>query len=230
MHTYAHSLDVTPAPEGARRPARRAGRLAVAAALLAIVAGTGCTKVQKDDSSSYLIVNSLLGSSGAQSGGFGNVLSSDVLTCVSSTGAPAGYCRANYTPTIFADLGRVSFTLGLKDPGTSTSPTKPTSANFITISRYRVDWSRTDGGTAVPAAFESAISFTVNATGGEATFTLVPILAKTQAPIVGLVGGGGGIEIKTIATVTFFGKDQAGRDVQVVATIGVNFADWADPV
>jgi hypothetical protein len=29
--------------------------------------------------------------------------------------------------------------------------------------------------------------------------------------------------------VTLYGTDQTGREVSVVATISVNFADWADP-
>jgi hypothetical protein len=29
--------------------------------------------------------------------------------------------------------------------------------------------------------------------------------------------------------VTFFGRDQAGNEVVVVGTIGVNFADFGDP-
>ena len=40
---------------------------------------------------------------------------------------------------------------------------------------------------------------------------------------------GGGVVISTIADVTFFGRDQTGREVSVVGSISVNFADWADP-
>ena len=35
--------------------------------------------------------------------------------------------------------------------------------------------------------------------------------------------------ISTLADVTFYGQDQTGRAVSVTGTIGVNFADWADP-
>ena len=35
--------------------------------------------------------------------------------------------------------------------------------------------------------------------------------------------------ISTIADVTFFGKDQTGRDVTVTGSMSINFADWADP-
>jgi hypothetical protein len=45
---------------------------------------------------------------------------------------------------------------------------------------------------------------------------------------VTLRGGNGALVISTIADVTFFGKDQTGRDVTVTGSISVNFADWAD--
>jgi hypothetical protein len=38
-----------------------------------------------------------------------------------------------------------------------------------------------------------------------------------------------GAVLSTIAEVTFYGADQAGRAVQVVGRIGVNFANWSDP-
>jgi hypothetical protein len=184
----------------------------MALALGSLPFGSACTKVQSDNSSSYLVVNSLLGAPGAEPAKMGGFLDSDVQT----------------KGGVFEDPGQVTFKLGLKDAGTADSPTKPTSANFITISKYTVVFTRSDGG-AVPAAFEGAVTVTVNDIGGVASVVLVPASAKLQAPLLSLVGGGGGVEIKTVATVTFFGKDQAGRTVQVTATIGVNFADWADP-
>jgi hypothetical protein len=46
---------------------------------------------------------------------------------------------------------------------------------------------------------------------------------------VTLQGQSGAIAISTIAEVTFFGKDQTGRDATVSGSISINFADWADP-
>ena len=63
-----------------------------------------------------------------------------------------------------------------------------------------------------------------------AVFTLVRAQAKLEKPLVTLAGGNGGaLIISTIADVTFFGKDQTGRDVTVTGSISINFADWADP-
>ena len=43
-----------------------------------------------------------------------------------------------------------------------------------------------------------------------------------------MVGVGGSIFVSTIAEITFYGRDQAGNDVQVAGTLQVNFGDWAD--
>ena len=52
---------------------------------------------------------------------------------------------------------------------------------------------------------------------------------KLEKPLVTLAGtNGGALIISTIADVTFFGKDQTGRDVTVTGSMSINFADWAD--
>ncbi len=38
-----------------------------------------------------------------------------------------------------------------------------------------------------------------------------------------------GVIINTIAEVTFYGRDQTGREVSVVANIQVDFGNFADP-
>jgi hypothetical protein len=62
-----------------------------------------------------------------------------------------------------------------------------------------------------------------------ASFNLVRIQSKEEAPLQALAGGGGANVISTIARITFYGRDQAGREVSVTGQIGVNFADWGDP-
>jgi hypothetical protein len=168
--------------------------------------------------SSYLIVKALEGASGAEPGNFGGTLASDVVTVVETSS------------TIFNDLGRVAFSLGMKDAGSADSPTAPTQANWITVDRYRVRFTRSDGrnteGVDVPYAFESAVSATVS---GDTTigFTLVRQQAKQEAPLRAL--GGNGIIISTFAEVTFYGHDQTGRGVSVIGNIGVSFANFGDP-
>jgi hypothetical protein len=203
-------------PGRARRAWRGVGCLAAAAALAAPLAS--CTAGQTAGvSPSYLIINQLGGASGAEPDTFDSSLQSDVVT----------------DGSIFEDPGRVILSLGLKDPGTAESPTAPTTANFITVTRYRVRYLRSDGrntpGVDVPYPFDGAMTATVGDAGTTAILTLVRIQAKIESPLAGLVAQGGQLAISTIAEVTFYGEDQAGRDVSVTGNISVTFADWADP-
>lgn len=186
--------------------------------LLAASVGTGCAATGRaGEANSYLIVNSLLASSGAAPGELQGTLASDVQTVVDGV------------PTVFADDGVVEFTLAMKNPALAATQT-----NFITIRRYVVTFRRSDGrnvpGVDVPYGFEGAITMTVDgANSTPATFTLVRTQAKVESPLAALAGGGGAFAISTLAEVTFFGTDQAGREVSVKANISVNFADWGDP-
>ena len=197
------------------------GRLARTAALIGLVSlplASGCTSQQTQGSSpAYLIIVNLGGGAGPNASTFSNVFDSDVIT----------------KGTVFGDIGQVVLTLGLKDPGSSASPTTPTSANFITMSRYHVQFVRADGrntpGVDVPNAFDGSMTLTVTAANSTGNFVLVPVQAKLEAPLAALAGNGGNVVISTIATITFYGTDQAGRAVSVTGTMTVNFADFADP-
>jgi hypothetical protein len=190
------------------------------AALLAaaVVPLTSCTATQMDgESVSYLIVDSLRAASGAEPERLENVLNSDVLT----------------GGGVIEDSGSVTLRLALKDPGTIANPGTPSPANFITVTRYRVEFLRADGrntpGVDVPFPFDGAFTVTVTGSPATANFTLVRVQAKLEAPLMSLSNGGGAMVISTLADVTFFGRDQAGREVMVKGRIGVDFADWADP-
>ncbi len=210
--------------------ARRAwvfGALSIAAAL---AGGCGAGGQLEGTANSYLIISALQGSSGAKPAELSSVLASDVRTLVKVTDAAGAQ---TLSPTIYEDGGQVSFALGMKDPGTANQPTKPTSTNFITVTRYHVDYIRSDGhniqGVDVPYSFDGAATVTVTDTGGSVALTLVRVQAKSEAPLVTHVNGGGVGTISTIARVTFVGADQAGRVVTVVGQISVNFSDWGDP-
>lgn len=198
----------------------RACSRALPAGLVLVAAATfgGCTTAQRAGvSSSFLIVEALQGASGAESSKLSTVLNSDVMT----------------NGGILQDPGEVTLRLALKDPGTTTSPAAPSTSNYISMSRYHVRYIRSDGrntpGVDVPFAFDSGLGVTVGETAVKASITLVRIQAKLEAPLKALAGHGGALAISTIAEVTFYGTDQAGREVSAVANIGVNFADWADP-
>jgi hypothetical protein len=201
---------------------------------LALLAGgammaPGCNSaVRQGRSNTFPVIEQLLAAPGADTNTFSNVLQSDVVTVVERTQGG----ETLRVPTIFEDLGRVVMRLGFKDPGTPSNPSSPTSANYITINRYRVIYRRADGrntpGVDVPYPFDGGVTFTTLDIGS-GTFTLVRASAKLEPPLLGLRGFGGAIFINTLADITFYGHDQTGADTSVTGTISVNFADWGDP-
>jgi hypothetical protein len=192
------------------RPAAVAG-LALAALG---VSACGSATAREGQASSYLIILNLEATATGDTV-WDHVLASDVLT----------------NGGVIEDDGRVRMSAAMRDV---TNPSGPTTNNAITVNRYRVTYRRSDGrntpGIDVPYAFDGAVTFTV--TPGDAVtvpFNLVRVQAKEEAPLRTLAGNGGAMVISTLADVTFYGRDQTGRDVSVTGTIGVNFADWADP-
>jgi hypothetical protein len=209
---------------GNRRPSRCGAIRAAIAGLLAVgLAAPGCTARQlAGQSPSYLIVESLGAASGAQPGAtFQSTLQSDVVTVVDGV------------PIAVQDVGQVVFALALKDSGPAAAPTIPSPANVVTLDRYHVEYLRGDGrhtpGVDVPYSFDGAFTATVGDGGATATFTLVRLQAKLEAPLRALAGGGGAVALSTVAEVTFYGTDQTGRDVRASGRIEVDFADWPDP-
>lgn len=194
--------------------------------LLAVVTVTaGCAAAGRPgQASSYLIVESFEAASGAEPQRLRATLASDVVTIVERRVDG----ETTRVPTVYADLGVATFRLAMKDPNAAISP-----ANFITLQRYRVTFRRSDGrntpGVDVPWAFDGALTQTVGTGTASVEFTLVRVQAKSEAPLMALAGGGGAITISTMAEVTFWGTDQAGREVVATASISVHFADWGDP-
>ncbi|MEO7274126.1 MAG: hypothetical protein ABIX28_20815 [Vicinamibacterales bacterium] len=189
-----------------------------AAAVLLATTVTACGQMQRQgEGSSYLIVNALDGSAGNDTT-FAGVLHSDVLTVVDNV------------PTVFNDQGRVRMVLAMKDPGGTGSPTKPTTANYVTISQYHVRFIRADGrntpGVDVPYAFDGGMTMTVGPSEVSGTFNLVRHIAKDEAPLRALASNG--VIISTIAEVTFYGHDQTGREVSATANISVDFGNFGD--
>ncbi len=198
---------------------------------LALAGGASCGYLNTSSRSpSYLIIESLTAASGAKPDSFSNVLESDVITNVRVQ------VRGQETlqPTIFADTARVVLKMALKDVGGPNAPTSPTSANAITVTRYHVEFRRSDGrntpGVDVPYAFDGAATGTFDSNGAALVFVLVRAQAKLDPPLKSLTGNGGAIMISTVAEITFYGQDQNGNTVSVTGLISVNFADWGDPV
>jgi hypothetical protein len=191
----------------------------VFAAVVLAGLSASCGEMQREgQASSFLIVSALQAARGDDPTKFAGNLLSDVLTVVKGV------------PTIFNDVGQVQLSLGMKDPGSTNSPTTPTSANFITVTRYHVQFVRSDGrntqGVDVPYAFDGAFTVTVGADDATAAFTLVRNVAKEEAPLATLKSSA--VILSTIAQITFYGHDQTGREVSATASISVDFGNFAD--
>jgi hypothetical protein len=167
--------------------------------------------------SSYLIMTALQGANGAKPGTFSSTVLSDVVTVVDSV------------PSTFNDPGQATLQLALKDPGPSNSPNVPSVNNSITLTQYHVQYVRSDGhniqGVDVPFAFDSGLTVTVSGTSTVA-FTLVRHTAKEEAPLETLRSGSPPLTV--VAQVTFYGRDQTGREVSVSGNIEITFSNFGD--
>jgi hypothetical protein len=190
--------------------------LTFASVLALAMTAAGCGDTSTGKSPAQIVILSLLGGSGGTSAPtFGGGLNSDVLT----------------NGGIFDDFGQVAMDMHLKDLGNPGLTNTPSENNTVTFYRYHVDYRRSDGrntpGVDVPFPIDGAATFSVSSAGATATFEIVRHVAKAEAPLAALATDFN--IISTIATVTFYGKDQAGNNVAVSATLQINFGNFADP-
>ena len=170
--------------------------------------------VRQGKSPVFLIIDSMLASAGGTDPKFALPLLSDVMT----------------KGSIFNDLGQATIRAVPKD---ITNPVAPTSNEAVTLTRYRVVFTRSDGhnvpGVDVPLAFDGAVTASIfpNSSSTAVVFDLVRHTAKLEAPLADLRQN---LKILyTLANVTFYGRDQVGNEISVTGTIQVDFADFADP-
>lgn len=186
---------------------------------LTLFASSCGSVVREGAGTSFLIINAMQAASGARPEEFSGFLMSDVVTVVDDV------------PSLFNDAGRVTLSLGLKDPGSATSPSEPTQNQFITISQYRVRFIRSDGrntpGVDVPYPFDGGLTMTVGRDPVTVGFELVRHVAKQEAPLATLAASP--VIINTVAEITFYGRDITGREVSVTGRITVDFGNFADP-
>jgi len=176
------------------------------------VASASCGSVREGTGTSFLIVEGMDFAPGNDRTQFEATLNSDVNT-------PGGNVD---------DLGRATFRLGLKDPGSSTAPNTPTQNQFITIDRYHVRFFRADGrntqGVDVPYEFDGAFTATVGGNLVQSAFVVVRHDAKREAPLAIL--GSNRLILTIIAEITFYGRDQTGHETQAVARASIDFGNF----
>ncbi len=202
-----------------RRKAVWGSGLAAIAVLVSSLLFAGCGRAREGRGPVVLVLDSLTAASGATPDTFNTVLSSDVLTYVK--------VDSSLVPTTFEDPGKATFHLAMKDIASPLSPN-----NAVTLTRYRVTYTRADGrntpGVDVPYGFDGAATVTISGTG-TVGFVMVRSVAKSEAPLLALIGNGGSQTIAAIAQITFYGTDAAGNTISVTGQMSVTFADWGDP-
>jgi hypothetical protein len=192
---------------------------------LALASASCGDAVRQGTGTSFLIVKQLEFARGSEPDTFTANLLSDVV---------------GKNSTVFNDFGRVTFSLGLKDPGPAGSPNAPTQNQSITVNRYHVRFFRADGrntpGVDVPYEFDGAFTVTVGSSDTQGRFTVVRNIAKREAPLQALGGsppqGSGGtpnpVILSTIAEITFYGQDLSGHEVSATARASIDFGNFAD--
>ena len=201
------------------------GRLVGAAACVISLASCGGDMLRTGRAPMVLVVTSMSASAGGSSGGGGQAfLLSDVLVLVDQT---VGGVTVK-VPTIFNDSATATIQSVAKNAAATT-----TEINGITLTRYHVDFRRTDGrntpGVDVPFGFDGGLGVSIAPnTSASVAFEIVRHQSKLEPPLKNLVQGGGLGFISTIAEITFYGHDQNGNEVTVTGRIDVQFGDFGD--
>lgn len=194
-----------------------------------VAAATSCGDVVRTGRSpAYLVIDSLNGIQGkATPGAPAFTLTSDVITNVIS---PLPCSATAPCPTVFADSGQAALHIALKDAGSGTTAPSPTQVNAITLDRVHVDYVRADGrntpGVDVPYSFDGAVTVTITGSPTTFGFPLVRVVAKEESPLVQLKNSSSIITM--IATVTFYGHDQAGNAASISGKIQIDFGNFGD--
>ena len=192
-------------------------RLVLAAVFATVSASCGGELLRTGRSPVYLVITGIIATTGASSA----FLQSDVQS--------AGGAVFNDNVTVNVLVERKNSTIGA------------TPVNSVTLTRYRVNFRRTDGrntpGTDVPYGFDGVLSTTISAGGsGGVSFAIVRHQMKLEPPLKNIAGfndaGGRSISglgfLATIAEITIWGRDQNGNEVTATGSIEVHFGDFAD--
>ena len=201
----------------------RVTRLAAAAACAVSLTSCGSEMLRTGRAPMYLVVEKLEATAG-NGGSVSSFLLSDVQVIVDQT--VNGVTKQ--VPTIFNDSASATIRSVPKNPGATA-----TDINAITLTRYHVEFRRTDGravpGGDVPFGFDGGLGVSIGPNSSQnVAFEIVRHQAKLEPPLANLATGGGLGFISTIAEITFYGHDQNGNEVTVTGRIDVQFGDFAD--
>lgn len=199
-------------------------RIAIALACLISSAGCGGELLRTGRSPVFLTITKVDAAKGDDDSTFSAFLLSDVQTIVEVTINGV----TTRVPTIFNDNARLSIRVDAKNQSIETNP-----LNAVTLTRYHVNFRRTDGrntpGVDVPYSFDGGVTVTIDA--GQTVDIPIELIrhqAKLEPPLRNMIGLGGLGFISTIAEITVYGRDQNGNEMLATANLDVQFGDFAD--
>jgi len=199
-------------------------RLALGAVVAITSASCGGEMLRTGRAPVYLVIDSISARNGAKDGAEEANLHSDVLTIVEVTING----QTVRVPTVFDDGGSATFRIEAKNQDVAT-----TALNAVTLTRYHVNFRRTDGrntpGVDVPYGFDGGLSTTISpGQGATVAFMLVRHQNKIEPPLRNMINFGGLGFLSVIAEVTFYGRDQNGNEVMATGNLDVQFGDFGD--
>lgn len=192
--------------------------LKIMAILSAVLLLFSCNPLENEtESASLLVVQNVTGTD--IDGTTVNYLHSDVQN-IDSQGQP--YITAN--------SAKATLKVSLLDP----TPTAESSQyNSVTINRYVVSYSRSDGhntpGVDLPYSFEGSLSVQIDV-GSTAiiVFIVVREVAKLEPPLINLVEGTEEGVLQVTAKVDFYGQDMVNNKVKATGYLNIFFANYID--
>lgn len=134
-----------------------------------------------------------------------------------------------------ADIGKITVTATLKNP----DPVVDQQFNAVRVTRYRVSYVRTDGGTAVPAPFVRSMDVLISpgASADLSDFLVLNSDQISQAPFASLLPQNGGIDpetkrrtVRMDVIVDVFGETIAGTNVSGRTRFPLDFCYQCNPL
>lgn len=102
----------------------------------------------------------------------------------------------------------------------------------VWLSTYRVSFTRTDGGTAVPQSFTNSVTFQIKANESISRVFLVTTPEMKKLPPLDIITAGG-VDPETHqhfincnVKLEFWGKNGAGQELYANCSVPIVFADW----
>jgi hypothetical protein len=185
--------------------------------LAAVLTLPACNPLEKNTtSSSFIVVESILGKDA--SGATADFVQSDVLK------------EADTGSYVTSDSVAVTLRANLLDPNPVVNPT---AYQDITLDRYIVTYTRTDGknreGVDVPYSFEGSLSHLLKIDASTAiNIIAVREVAKLEPPLVALAQNRAEGVIQVTARIEFYGHDLANHTVKGEGSISIYFANYQD--